>query len=138
MISVLQTLKVGAYYCPDNNWDELEITWNNAPSVTGTAVDITTIPEDGNGKYHAWDVLDIVKKDRVVTIVLMIVESEYTSATLDFFSREGAEKGYDGPGLEIEYAPTGIGFCLGTFLVALIPISATVGYAYYKKRKKAA
>lgn len=137
VISILQQLKVGAYYCPDNSWEEQTITWNNAPGVTGRAVDITTIPEDGNGKYHEWNALDIVTKENVVTIVLMIVESEFASATLSFFSREGVDQGYDGPELEIEYTSAGIGVCLGTFLVTWILIVVVISYVYSKNRNKA-
>ncbi len=50
---------VSVFYVPDNNWTQDDITWNNAPSSSGSPLVTTFIPEtlSGSGAYTVFDLL---------------------------------------------------------------------------------
>ena len=94
---------IGAYYCSDNSWTELGITWNNKPSFNPSPTGswsfgfITYYDE-----YKGWDVAADVNTARTsgtLTEVLKFV-SKTGDAIANYQSREDANK----PKLEIEYS----------------------------------
>jgi len=69
---VTQTCSIGVHYCSNNNWDELLITWNNAPSFESASLDVCS-PIAFGDKWYSWTVTDAVQKafsTRVLTLVL--------------------------------------------------------------------
>jgi len=123
-VVVTETTKIGAFYCPDNTWEELEITWQNAPDTSGDAVDIVSVAEPG--EWNEWDVTSIAKKDTIISIVLQIDESEFSkSPWVSFRTKETSRD----PQLVVEYTSDGDGGgrCLGTIMIALIPLIAALG-----------
>jgi hypothetical protein len=123
-VVVTETTKIGAFYCPDNTWEELEITWENAPETSGDAVDIVSVADPG--KWHEWDVTSIAKKDTTISIVLQIDESEQSKSPWVSFRTKETNRD---PQLVVDYTSDGGGGrCLGTILIALIPLIAALGW----------
>ncbi len=130
-VVVTETTKIGAFYCPDNTWEELEITWANAPDTSGDAVDTVSVAEPG--EWHEWDVTSIAKKDTTISIVLQIDESEQSkSPWVSFRTKETNRE----PQLVVDYTSDGGGGrCLGTIMIALIPL--IVAFSWFGKQKLA-
>jgi len=94
---------IGAHYCPDNSWNETEITWNNKPDFE---------PNPTVSKSFAWtiwvptrrwwnitvDVQTAFSLDKKLTEVMMFEEPQTYSGYAGFKSREVV-----GVELEIEY-----------------------------------
>jgi len=94
---------IGAYYCSDNSWMELGITWNNKPSFNPEATDIWSFPFIYYTKvYKSWDVTEDARTALLSGTLTEVLK--FGSKTGDgyavFHSREGANK----PKLEVEYA----------------------------------
>jgi len=93
---------IGAYYCSDNSWAELGITWNNRPEF-----DDTHTGSWGTGMfvyytYKSWDVTGDVKKSLplgALTEVLKFWRKNDGYGYAEFQSKEATNK----PKLEIEY-----------------------------------
>ncbi|MFX1466507.1 MAG: DNRLRE domain-containing protein [Promethearchaeota archaeon] len=129
-VVVTETTKIGAFYCPDNSWEELEITWENAPDTSGDAVDIVSVADPG--EWHEWDVTSIAKKDTTISIVLQIDDSEKSKNPWVSFRTKETNRD---PQLVVEYTSDGGGGrCLGTIMIALIPLIATLGWFVKQKR----
>lgn len=120
---VTETAKIGAFHCADNTWEELEITWENAPDTTGDAVDTVSVAEQG--EWYEWDVTSIAEEDTTLSIVLQIDESEKSkSPWVSFYTKETNRD----PQLVVDYTSDGGGGrCLGTIVIALIPLIAALG-----------
>jgi len=95
---------IGAYYCSDNSWTELGITWNNRPEFDATATDI-----EGFGmfiysdSYDSWNVTEDVTKSlpsRALTEVLKFRDKNDDYGFARYQSKEAATYL---PLLEIEY-----------------------------------
>jgi hypothetical protein len=94
---------IGAYYCSDNSWLELGITWNSKPSFNLEPTDtwsfsIIYYVE----RYKSWNITGDVRTALSfgnLTEVLKF-ESKTGDGYAVFHSREGANK----PKLEVEYA----------------------------------
>ncbi len=119
---VTETAKIGAFYCPDNTWEELEITWENAPDTSGDAVDIVSVAEPG--EWYEWDVTSIAKKDTKISIVLQIDESERSKSPWVSFRTKETNRD---PQLVVDYSSDGDGGrCLGTIMIAFVPLIASL------------
>jgi hypothetical protein len=128
-VVVTETTKIGAFYCPDNTWEELEITWENAPDTSGDAVDTVSVAEPG--EWHEWDVTDIAEEDDIISIVLQIDDSEKSKNPWVSFRTK--ETGRD-PQLIVDYTSDGGGGrCLGTIMIALIPLIVVLSWFGRKK-----
>jgi len=94
---------IGAYYCSDNSWTELGITWNNKPSFNPEPTHTWSFPIIYSvNKYKSWDVTEDVRTafpSGALTEVLKF-ESKTGDGYAVFQSTEGANK----PKLEVEYA----------------------------------
>jgi hypothetical protein len=85
---------IGAYYCPDNSWSELGITWINKPSFNSNPTGSWAFPIIGLTGYKSWDVNADVKTaltSGILTEVLKFkIKTEDGYALLN--SKEGANK----------------------------------------------
>jgi hypothetical protein len=123
-VVITETTKIGAFYCPDNTWEELEITWENAPDTSGDAADIVSVAEPG--EWHGWDVTSIAKEDTTISIVLQIDESELSKSPWVSFRTKETNRD---PQLVVDYTSDGGGGrCLGTIMIALIPLIVALGW----------
>ena len=95
--------KIGAYYCSDNSWTELGITWNNKPSFNLEPTDTWSFSilysvQD----YKSWDITEDVRaalpSGNLTEVLKFESKTEYGYAL--FHSREETDK----PKLEVEYA----------------------------------
>jgi hypothetical protein len=94
---------IGAYYCSDNSWTELGITWNNKPSFNPQPTDTWSfgILYYVN-EYKSWSITADVKTaltSGILTEVLTFKSKTGNGHAL-FHSREGASK----PELRVEYS----------------------------------
>ena len=94
---------IGAYYCSDNSWTELEITWNNKPSFNTDPTDTWSFSILYSVKvYKSWNITEDVRTalpSRTLTEVIKF-ESKTGDGYAVFHSKEGANK----PKLEVEYS----------------------------------
>ena len=80
------TIQVGVHSCTDTQWNEFELTWQNAPSFSSEPIDITTITFED--KYYSWDLTDEVKNSQeAYTTFVLTIESTETNHVL-FNSKE--------------------------------------------------
>ena len=94
---------VGAYYCSDNSWTELGVTWNNSPEFNSadTGRWYVTGPFAVYG-YKSWDVTSDVTTSlplREMTEVLKFTKKNDGYGYARYDSREASSQ----PKLEIEY-----------------------------------
>lgn len=99
----LTTSTVYVYYCSDNDWNELFINWNNAPSYETTPID-TYYPVDSEG-WYSWIVTEAVKKSLSTrTLTLVLDEKEGITTNCEFYSKDFSDTDYDLiPSLNITY-----------------------------------
>ena len=94
---------IGAYYCSDNSWTELDITWNNKPSFNLEPTDSWSFSVIYYVEvYKSWNITEDVRKalpSGKLTEVIKF-ESKTGDGFAVFQSREGPNK----PKLEIEYS----------------------------------
>jgi hypothetical protein len=95
---------VDAYYCSDNSWAELGITWNNRPkfdfpSTASWAVS-EQIVERG---YKSWDVTNEVQKSLPLMALTEVLRFSSKHDGYGFAGFISKEQSLDEPKLEIEY-----------------------------------
>lgn len=85
---VSQTTTVGAYYCPNNSWDENEIVWNNAPTFASNPTDTFTCTYAG--EWYSCDFTSEVESSLNTGEITMVlrVENSGDSYSTRFPSRE--------------------------------------------------
>jgi len=90
--------QVGVHSCPDTQWSEIEITWENAPSFSPEPIDVETIARD---IWYSWNVTEEVinSQEGYLTLVLTC-EDEGTQFTPRFSSKDSSI--YQ-PRLELQY-----------------------------------
>ncbi len=94
------TGNINTYYCSNNSWTELEVTWNNKPDFSSEATD-----ENYFGmivfvnRYYSWDVTADIQ-EALSQGNLTEVITRKSSGYAKFQSKEGAHK----PKLEVEYS----------------------------------
>ena len=81
-----QTSIISAFYCSNNNWNELLINWNNAPSFQSTPIDTCyTVAFEG---WYSWMVTTAVNKALSTrTLTLVLGEQEHSAISL-FYSKD--------------------------------------------------
>jgi len=134
--STSTTNKVGVFLCSNTDWEEMEITWNNCPEVTGQPID--TVYVGSSDTDYDFDVTSAVKGKSAVTLVLMTLEPTELVGWADFISREYAVSKYH-PRLVVEYTTpsTPLDFTLLIMIsVVIIVVVILVGYAVMKKKKQ--
>ena len=55
-----RTVNVGIYGCLDNSWNEMTITWNNAPISSNELISSQNIVLQETQKY-SWDITDYIR-----------------------------------------------------------------------------
>jgi hypothetical protein len=129
------TNKVGVFLCSNTDWEELEITWNNCPEVTGQPID--TVYVGSSDTDYDFDVTSAVKGKGAVTLVLRTLEPTELVGWADFISKEYTLSKYH-PRLVVEYTTpsTPLDF---TFLimisVGIIAVIIVVAYGITKRKK---
>jgi len=96
------TTQVGVHSCSDNQWNEIQVTWSNAPSFSSEPLDFATFAFDD--QWYFLDVTEEVKNSQggYLTLVLTVEGGEGTYL-VGFRSKDA----YDGhPGLVIDYEAT--------------------------------
>jgi len=90
-----QTCQVGVYSCPDTQWSEMEITWENAPSFSPEPIDVETINLD---TWYSWNVTKEVinSQEGYLTLVLKCTDE----GTPRFASKDSS---IHQPRLELQY-----------------------------------
>jgi hypothetical protein len=92
---------IGVFYCPDNSWKELEITYSNKPSFNPTPTSTWSFGFIEYREYKSWNVTQDVRTafaSGTLTEVFKFT-AKTGSGSADFDSRETSNK----PALEIEY-----------------------------------
>jgi hypothetical protein len=96
---------IGAYYCSDNSWAELGITWNNRPTFNDTPTGSSGFGMFIYYAYRSWDVTGDLKKSLplgALTEVLKFSSKNDGYGYAEFQSKEATNK----PKLEIQYTTT--------------------------------
>jgi len=77
---------VTVHYCEDSGWNECEITWNNKPSYSSTAIDGEYV--SNIDRYYTWDVTNKVKKFVGKGVVTLVIKTETDDGDVVFYSKE--------------------------------------------------
>ena len=120
-----------------DNWNEANITWNNAPAVGSS---ITSISVMGTGKYYCWDITSYGQTqysgDKILSVVVKLLLDDPTQDNPNlsryFASKEYSNTAQD-PYLEVIYenaAPTASFTYSPTYPVAndTVTFNATTSY----------
>jgi hypothetical protein len=94
---------IGAYYCSNNSWTELGITWNSKPSFGTKATDSWSFSFTYYVEvYRSWNVTEDVRKAFPAGKLTEVIkfESKTGDGYAVFNSKDGANK----PKLEVEYS----------------------------------
>jgi hypothetical protein len=105
--SILGSTLVSVHSCPDNFWDENEITWETKPSFTPTPIQSVPVvpPQDGQVQSHSWTITSICRnamKESAKMVSLAISaekRTDYDKTYVGFCSRETGYK----PRLVVSY-----------------------------------
>ena len=129
---------VGFYFCPDNSWTEIGITWNNAPSISGLSVVSSTAVASADEEYDI-EVTLAVKGKTIVTLVLRTLQPTSFLGWAAFDSKEGSQ--VNSPRLVVEYTMPSPPLDLGilSIIAALVVVSVVVVvlvYRFAKGKKK--
>jgi len=74
------THKIGAHYCPDNSWKELEITWNNAPHFEKSILDEVVVSKDST--WYGWNVTEALLSNWPLNEITFVMVSEDKQALM--------------------------------------------------------
>jgi len=94
--------QISIYYCPYNTWNELEITYDNAPEYDPTSTSSAYV--SGANTWYSWDLMSDVRNAQrgQLSEVLQIGFSSEPNH-VSFYSKEASDPLYR-PRLKIEYA----------------------------------
>lgn len=134
IIGTFATNKVGVFLCNDNSWTQTGITWNNAPSISGTTplktVDVATTDKD-----YDFELTSALSGKSVVSLVLKAMQPTDFLGWAAFDSREGAQ----GPRLIVSYSMPSSPLDAGgivIFGIVIIAVVAVLGVAILRLRRK--
>ena len=135
---------VSVYYCPSNDWAEMEITYNNKPSSSATSIDTANVTTPMT--WYEWNVTDTAKsafeaEDKRLSLVL----KADTHGLVEFSSRNDplARPPTEWrPQLVVLYEappPSGNDPILTTIIIIAVIAAVAVGlglsYVFLKRRK---
>jgi len=82
------TVYVGVYSCSNTDWNELEITWSNAPEFSQEPLDV--IPVAFEDEWYYWNVTEEVKSSQAgfLTLVLSVVDTKNEDVQAWFDSKD--------------------------------------------------
>ena len=66
---------IGVFFCPDNDWDEEEITWNNAPHDKVESVPFAVATPTANNTIVSWDIAPFLRANREKTSLTFVLRS---------------------------------------------------------------
>lgn len=101
---------VGVYYCADNNWEQMAITWNNQPSFSPTPTSVIDSPASPNmfivGNWYAWEITSDVRSclegDKILSEVLKYTE-EWGTQNSFWYPMKYQTYPFNATYIEIEY-----------------------------------
>jgi len=80
---------VSAYYCPDNSWNETELTYSNMPSYNTTSID--TLLDNSEIEWGNWSVAEALRdslNNNSTFLTIVLAEPISTWGILQFYSKE--------------------------------------------------
>jgi hypothetical protein len=88
---VNETYSVQAYYCHDNSWSELTLTYGNMPGYNATSIDSVLVTNDN--QWYNWSVVDAIRNalntgSKAVTIILRETSPHNPASEVWFDSKE--------------------------------------------------
>jgi len=85
---VSPTVQVGVHSCPDTEWNELEITWSNAPSFSSEPLDVKAVAF--GSRWYSWNVTEETKNSQgnYLTLVLAVEGGEGEMVEAWFASKD--------------------------------------------------
>lgn len=138
---VVETYTVHAYYCSDDSWTELGITWTNKPTASLTSVDSKTVAT--SGQWYNWNVLEAVNSAKIsnnlttVTIALGEPTAHGATSFVWFFSKEAPAYPNDySPKLTIHWSGVIPEFQPVILLPLFMIVTSLVAILYRTKNKK--
>jgi hypothetical protein len=140
LIGTYSTNKVGVFLCSNTAWQEMTITWNNCPEVTGQSID--TVYVGTTDKNYDFEATSAVKGKSRVTLVLKTLEPTDLFGWAVFDSRESSWTN-NRPRLIVEYTTPSqpltlvpfFGFLIVTVIVISVVVISVV-YAVIRKKKQ--
>ena len=98
------TVYVGVYSCSNTDWNELKITWSNAPAFSQEPLDV--IPVAFDNEWYYWNVTEEVKSSHAgfLTLVLSVVDAKNEDVQAWFDSTDRYLD--NSPRLKIRYEAT--------------------------------
>lgn len=132
--------RIHVFLCNDSNWQDMTITWNNSPQVTGTPIAKAYV--DTGDKDYEFDVTSAVKTRGTVTLVLKTIESTSPYGQARFYSMQKSPPlgQFYYPKLIIEYSsPASFSQTIDLVLWPLISIAIIAVVflaAYYVIRRR--
>jgi ribosomal protein L40E len=137
------TTKVYAHYCSSTSWNELSITWNNAPEYEETPISMVVIAKEG--KSPPFDVTQAVRRawttTKIFTLVITCEEKTGFGDFLQFDSRESSVEDFR-PQLKIEYivpsteSGSSAAVAGGLLILVLIAICIITAYKLSKRKRR--
>lgn len=87
---------IGAYYCGNDSWNEMSITWNNQPQFSTSPSSVIDNPSSPDmfqeNSWYEWDITDEVRTtlngDKILSLVLRNVDETNPLDTGKIFAEE--------------------------------------------------
>ena len=117
------TMNVGAFYCPENGWNETKMSWSNAPTLPREFLPTDSVQVKGKG-YHNINItrdVQISLGARMLTEVIRPVgywEGQVYQAKVRFFSKDGESSA---PKLVVKYSTPPVGSYIVSVSVLGLP-----------------
>jgi hypothetical protein len=92
------TFQVGVHSCQDTEWNEIEITWENAPTFSAEPIDVETIAFGDT--WYSWNVTNEVENAQEGYLTLVLKDESEETPGVVFSSKDSYDKH---PRLVIEY-----------------------------------
>jgi len=129
--STSAAVQVSVHSCPVTEWDELEITWSNAPSFSSEPLDVEVIAF--TDQWYSWNVTEEVKnlQGDYLTLVLATEGMEGDDIYASLYSKDSFLSNH--PKLVMQYTVIPE---FSTWIMLLSFIVATVTVIIYLKRSQ--
>ena len=101
---------IGIYYCDDDSWEQMTITWNNQPTFSATPTFVINSPASPDmfipGNWYSWEVTSDVRMsltgDKILTEILKFTVEVGTQNSF-LMLRKSSHAPLNSTYLEIEY-----------------------------------
>lgn len=123
-----------SFYTTANNWSELSLTWNNAPSEDLLIRHFLNIAEEGRINFNIWSFMHSWNDDEISIIIEEYDDSE--TGYIQASSKEGANSESYKPCINYEYE-VGIDLTIIPFvIIGVVAITITIVIRYKRKKRK--